>query len=1252
MNIQKNGTFSVTSDSGISTLNIERCRLTIKLNTTILISGIHYYDDDNWITRVPKGVLDIRKEEVQAVLLKRKRSINGLSLDRSNSDPSINSNVKKSPVEELKTFERTSSDPLLAAEILEDRVIQNKTNKSYHNSNTFSQFTRAFSKKKKGSPVKSSSKKGRTGDDHSSVEQSTSGHSKMSRTDSGFESEQWAKRKGLAPKAGTWAAKNKPKDIMSMMRHDESILSNESGSMSNPGSPGKKRRDRRRKERQRRKYDIWSKGKRWARSFMLDKHIDDDTISSCGGCSEGSDDIPFTGNYKSLSELAQQRQQPLLSKTDSGPRKWEDIDLESSYIDPMTIMSAPKSKPKIRYVKEKPDKMLSMDSVIRSTAASMLTTAFVHRKEQDDDHKVDMDPPYGKKAEAEEVLQRAESWRSLDPRIHEDPITDIDTWIQDGEVSYEDDFKISNLVSNGIYVDREMQTEGEYFSDESLQDMGLGDQTSGDQENGDQNSGDNSGSGDMDISAHLEYTVQQTHDQYYRDGDISATSKAPLADGPKMSFQSYRQAYLSRAGYIPTSSVAIQTEPMEAVMLTRVQSVKGVQTQGLQPRPHVEIGIAQLKSSQHLSPKQAQISSMKPGAKHTYMELVNYAPAEETYCRVCNTEHYPICSTDSPDRRSIGQSRVGSRRASRRGGARSPQGGTSRHRPGEHSEGSIPPTPPPRPDFMKQESEDNFPPSMPTSMAPTPRRRANTGGSRGEKPSRAPYAKPQRANPPTHRPGVHSTPIDIPRYVDRKTPQRPPRRRSQKEPRYMNVSELKLEELPPPLPPRLTRQGHKRSRSMYNSRKQPYSPASKLQSETGFNRSSSLLPNQKVDLKRSPAIRRGQVTGTGIVSDKSPMKKDRQAVNVVKQGPKAPGMVDSLVNGKRNVPIPPRLDLTKRDSFEDDILTVEVEESNKQINHGPGLVAPKIDIKIHPATPRMSPQKFAAELAEKLESKVNRVKPASPSNISVVLSNQVKSPHRQPIRAVQAQSPKQEVSKDNLPPNPPKSPQHVANPPETPGQQDHHGNEIQAIDEEEEGTFIRVGSVAERMKLFERPKVKGQDRASSRSLDHHMMGQPSKPLSVYKPSPLPVVTLTNGIAEDAEIIPKNVQPTASKQQQEIHNLDEKGQDKALDSTKETTIPVNKRLAWFEKPAEWVKVQKPEKTQDKIIPPSKILPEDSTKSEEIPEQQMNGHVELEEKSPEPTRKLTNIEKAEIAKENKFHQGWKLNPEKLIIPSVFH
>ena len=148
----------------------------------MLSTGIHYYDDDNWITRVPRGILNIHSDCVQAVLRRgRKLSLNGhLSLERSSSEPSTSSNKKSSPVEILKTFERTASDPVVAAEVLENRLLaQCHVNKAYQNSpdDLINDNLKFFSKK--GNPAKNSRSKGKAGhNDHSSVDKSVSGHSK------------------------------------------------------------------------------------------------------------------------------------------------------------------------------------------------------------------------------------------------------------------------------------------------------------------------------------------------------------------------------------------------------------------------------------------------------------------------------------------------------------------------------------------------------------------------------------------------------------------------------------------------------------------------------------------------------------------------------------------------------------------------------------------------------------------------------------------------------------------------------------------------------------------------------------------------------------------------------------------------------------------------------------------------------------------------------------------------------------------
>ena len=80
-----------------------------------------------------------------------------------------------------------------------------------------------------------------------------------------------AKKKGLRQKSGTWTAK--PRDIVSMMQLEDTLVKPDSDSKSNPATPNRSRRkDRKRRERgDKSKAGIWSRGKKWAKRYVLDK---------------------------------------------------------------------------------------------------------------------------------------------------------------------------------------------------------------------------------------------------------------------------------------------------------------------------------------------------------------------------------------------------------------------------------------------------------------------------------------------------------------------------------------------------------------------------------------------------------------------------------------------------------------------------------------------------------------------------------------------------------------------------------------------------------------------------------------------------------------------------------------------------------------------------------------------------------------------------------------------------------------------
>ena len=573
-----------------------KVRLTAVIIQTL---GIHYYDDDNWITRVPKGVLDIHSDQVQAALRRGRRpSLNGhLSLERSSSDPSTSSN-KKSPVDSLKTFERTASDPLVAAEVLENRLLaQCHVNKAYQNTDEdlVNDNTKMYSKK--GSPVKKSKRTGKSyQENHSSIDKSISTQSKVSRdsrTDSGFDSgEQWAKKKGLTPKSGTWTAK--PKDIVSMMQPEDTLVKPDSSPKSNPATPNtnrSRRKERKRRDRAKRgeksKAGIWSRGKMWAKRHVLDKHIDDDALSSAG-YSESEFESSANSKCKSISQLAEQRQNPRVDKNKSGPKGWDDIDLESSYIDPSTIMSVPKMTFRLQHLQEHKDDAFEKPS-------GVMTTAFVHRKDREDE-KLET---YTGSAQ-NNLARTAAIRRGQYPESTGNEIADV---------------KISNLEASNYRASYQPQENRSHQIDD---DFGF--------------------------------------DEDYIDDELVEwdDETVTMVDStlPQKSFESYRQAYLDKVigetSLTPTIATGIQTLPYDVLSEMYLNEEIAAEKAAEEEKRKLKVQPPLQLSTQETPSRSSTAASNGPGNKHTYLSLLNYAEDEETNCEICGTDHYPIC-TDLPD---------------------------------------------------------------------------------------------------------------------------------------------------------------------------------------------------------------------------------------------------------------------------------------------------------------------------------------------------------------------------------------------------------------------------------------------------------------------------------------------------------------------------------------------------------------------------------------------------------------------------
>ena len=649
-------------------------------------------------------MLNVRSSSVQAALKRGGRSSSlsdHRSLERSSSEPSTSSS-KKSTMEDLKTFERTSSDPLVAAEELENRLLaQCHVNEAYQT--TTENFTDDDIKKpdRKGSPVKKSKSKwkyNKDKDDHSDVDKSISTNSKVShgsKTDSGFESEQWAKKKGFGTNSGTWSSN--PKDIVSMMQPDDTLSPKTDSSVkSNPVTPNRsRRRERKRRERYKRtekfkeKSGIWSRGKQWARRHVLDKHIDDDTISS------GESESSFgTGRYKSISELADQRQQAAMTNSkerlNTGPQKWEDIDLESSYIDPASIVSVPEMTTRMQHLNEHKDDEAKNDVTNDYAKAlpNLETTVFVHRKDKEEET-----TPKPERSEVATARSEVAS-ATVSRRLARSGALRRGQYSEHQDISQ--DVKISNLESEfAATPDTEYEdVTTQIFNDDDEEDVTIEVPVPVPAASNIITTASNIIATATTTKTTTKAAVDDDNDHGFEedfvtddvatDGEDDKAGKIIEASIPKKTFESYRQAYLDKVG--GTSTVALTTtagmqnlpyDVLSEMYLNeeiaaekaaeeekRKQRTQALEKQMSTPEKPDEPASAETES-------EPPLTSTIPSNKHTYLSLLNYAGDEETHCQVCNTVHYPICGSGPDDPRA--------------------------------------PDPPPRPDIVEDTVRDNVP---------------------------------------------------------------------------------------------------------------------------------------------------------------------------------------------------------------------------------------------------------------------------------------------------------------------------------------------------------------------------------------------------------------------------------------------------------------------------------------------------------------------------------------------------------------
>ena len=1042
----------------------------------MLSLGIHYYDDDNWITRVPRGILNIHSDYVQAVLRRgRKPSLNGhLSLERSSSEPSTSSNKKSSPVESLKTFERTASDPVVAAEVLENRLLaQCHVNKAYQNSadDLINSNLKLFSKK--GSPVKNSRNKGKAGhNNHSSVDKSVSGHSKVSRdsrTDSGFESEQWAKKKGLTTKSGTWTTK--PRDIVSMMQQEDTLLKTDSSIKSNPVTPNRSRKKERKRRAKRAeksgKTGIWSRGKKWAKRYVLDKHIDDDTLSSTG-YSESEFESSVNSKYKSISELAEQRQNPKVS-----PKTWDDIDLESSYIDPSTIMSVPKMTTRLQHLQDHKDDGLEKPS-------SVMTTAFVHRKERDDDKP----EGYASATSTSGTLTRTAAIRR--GQFSDVPENDRNRA----------DVKISNL------------------------DYGYGAMRNTDKK---------PSPADEDFGFDEDFMDDELVE--WEDETVTMVDTTL----PKKTFESYKQAYLDNVKddmeLSPTIAAGIQTLPYDVLSELYLNEEIAAEKAAEEEKRRLKMQPPPTQTSK----QETTQPGIAPTNKHTYLSLLNYAEDEETHCKICGMDHYPIC-VDPPT-----------------------------------VERSNPPTPPPRPDLVEDEGPIDLPHSVVPSPVPQPKKKTNARDSSRQS---SVTSASSTAKSPKHATNI-ATPIQV--SVEENEP-----------PVYVNLEEISTVPVvnPPPLPPRhgsLPRLG----RNGWSG--QSHKPVTKKTSEP-----ESLQPRKTPTKSFTPLMKRkiqqfdptagefDSKTGSNSAGDNVSASKNH---DVTRTPVKIPNILSDHDNSPIKVQTAPNSSLKLKEIEKGDFKP----EENKKADDNK-LIKPIIDIKIQPATPIHKPSRLQVSSDD-----TECQKPIEDTDI----------------------------------------------------------NDTKVDDEE--STFERVGSVAQRRKLFERPVVKGHerasarsfqfpmakgpDRASTRSMDYQMKGRSGITMSVH------TSVINDALTEQENIMyspPENKTVTVQSGHTDTEQNDIVAETNSYqeNGTAFESFPVSKRLAIFEMPSSTnAQDSKPSSNPSKVVNQIKTV----------------APVERTDVRPNAAVTVMNDRRKspvmQVAKENKYEAGWKLHPDKLRIPDIF-
>ncbi len=342
------------------------------------VTGIHYYEDDNWISHIPYGFLSISQGKLER--LRHQEDIeDGIYRQRASSDPALSPRELRlaTMIAQHRVLKRINSNPVLST----DSLLSSHSSVVAHDN-------KAFIISDEGNVL------------HGNVKviyqrsvKSESSKSKISRDskqlDSGFESEQVYKSK-IRPHSMA-----KARDIVSMMGYEEFEQSNifkKNRWMPSTWRYKHGRKHERRKFLKARKLNQWkekgveflSRGKRWARHVLEGgSHSDNESICSSQSCESDIEMQSISGRTRHRRHKKKRRHEsgddlsPQIQRQSSTETN---VDLENAYIDPSLIVSAPRPailRPENEY--SSPSKALP--SSIRDDGREDYTEAYVHGQE-------------------------------------------------------------------------------------------------------------------------------------------------------------------------------------------------------------------------------------------------------------------------------------------------------------------------------------------------------------------------------------------------------------------------------------------------------------------------------------------------------------------------------------------------------------------------------------------------------------------------------------------------------------------------------------------------------------------------------------------------------------------------------------------------------------------------------------------------------------------------------------------------------